>query len=382
VTGNVQGFTALVQQQAAAAQVAVATNSPGRVLTFTPGSILRSIFEAVAGVALWLQGMALNLLLYARATTATGADLDSWMADFQFTRIAGAASTCTTVVLGRYATSQAAVIVPGGTVQTADGSQQFTIIADTTQGGYSASAGGYTMASGVASVQVTVQNSTQGAAGNVAAGTITAFASGIVGADTVTNTAAAVGGADPETDAAFRARFWNYLQYLYRATAAAVTYAVTSLQAGATCSIADGYISSGVAAYGAFFVTVDDGSHAPSAAFIANANQAVQNTRALGIRAATYGVTQLVANIVATITVAPGFTSTVAIASASAAVQAAIAGLTQAQSLEYFPLGGAIAVAPGVGSTASLTINGVGADLVPTSTQTIVVGSINITIAS
>jgi uncharacterized phage protein gp47/JayE len=304
------------------------------------------------------------------------------MADFQFTRIAGGTAVCTTIVLSRYATSQAALIVPGGVVQTADGSQQFTIVADATQAAYSASAGGYQMAAGVSSVVVTGQNTAQGSAGNVAAGTITAFASGIVGADVVTNTAAASGGADPETDAAFRTRFWGYLQYLWRATAPAVIYAVQSVQAGVTCTVTDGYISSGVQQYGSFFATVDDGSHAPSAAFVALAGAQVQTTRALGIRAATYGVSQLTVNIVATITVASGYTNDIATAAATAAATAFVAALVQGQSVGYFALGSAMySSSPAVAELNSLTINGVTADLACAATQVVVLGTVNVSVA-
>lgn len=379
LNGNTQGFTALVQQQGAAIQTSVNVAQPGTVIDLTPGSILRAIIEAVAGVALWLQAMALNLLLYARASTSTGSDLDSWMAQFQVTRIAGVAAVCNTVVLSRYSTSVAASIPLGGIVQTADGSQQFSIIAPpagVTQSGWNAATTSYVMAIGTGSVQVSAQAVNVGIQGNVASSTLVAFGSGIIGADTVTNTGAATGGINTETDAAFRARFWNYLQYLFRGTAGAVTYAIQSIQSGLAVTITDGYSTSNTFAPGTFFATVDDGTGSPPAALIAAASAQAYATRALGIQSAVYGPTVLTANIVATI--ATNYPSADGPA-AYAAVQSFGNTLVLGQSLSLFKLGAAIANAsPTIIELASLTINGVTADLVATATQKINLGTITV----
>jgi hypothetical protein len=376
ISANTQGYTSLVQQQVAAAQMAVALKKPGVVMTFNPGSILLAIFQAVAGVALWLQGIALNLLLFGRAATSAGSDLDSWMAQFQVTRIAGVGATCNSVVLSRYSTSAAINIPPGGLIQTADGSQQFTIVADTTQSGWSVTANAYVMAAGVGSVTVTATAVGVGVSTNVAAGTITALASGIIGVDTLTNTSAAIGGMDTETDTAFRARFWLYLQYLFRATAGAVTYAIQSIQSGLTVTITDGYDTAGNLAPGTFFATVDDGSGNPPAALIAAASAQAYATRALGIQSAVYGPTVVTANIVATIqTNYPAVDGPAANAAAASFIGALVLG----QNLPFFRLGAAMANAsPTIIELSSLTINGVAADLVATSTQKINAGTITV----
>jgi uncharacterized phage protein gp47/JayE len=376
ISASVQGFTVLVEQQAAAVQTSIAAAQPGKVASFRPGSILLAIAQATAGVALWLQGLILNLLLVARAATSSGSDLDSWMAQFQVTRIGATTATCGTVQLSRYSTSVAVTIPAGGLVMTGDGSQQFTIIQDTSQSGWNAAADGYVMGVGVASVQVTAQAVNSGAAGNVGAGTITQFASGIVGADTVTNTGAASGGADPETDPALRARFWNYLQYLWKATSAAVTYAVQTVQPGLSVTITDGYNEAGVMTPGYFFATVDDGTGSPSAALINNAAQQVQQTRALGIQAACHGPTDLVVNVAATIATNNPLVDQPA---AVAAVTAYVAATKLGQTLDYFKTGAALGGAsPTITEVVSMTLNGGTSAIVPSATQKIVVGTVTV----
>ena len=378
ISNNVHGFTEIVSQECAAAQVSVATAKPGTVLTFTPGSVLLAIFQAVAGVVLWLQAFALNLLLFGRASTSVGPDLDSWMAQFHFTRIAGVQAICNTVQLSRYSTSSLVSILPGGIVQPTDGSQPFTIIAPPPGVVQSAwtPLGFYQMNPTVGTIQVSAQAVNVGVGGNVGANVLTSFGSGIRGVDTVNNTGAATGGQVPETDAAFLARFWLYLQYLFRATGAAVTYAIQSIQSGLTVTITDGYDTMGDLAPGTFFATVDDGSGSPPAALISAAAQQAYLTRALGIQSAAYGPSVVVATIVATIKTSYPTSDGPA---ANAAAAALIATITLGQSLSYFRLGAAIAAAsPTIVELAGLTINGVQADLTATVTQKIEAGTITV----
>ncbi len=79
---SLQTFTTLVQGMAAAVQAAAA-----QLLDLTVGSTLRAILEATASIALWMQWLILQVLQMTRAATSSGADLDSWMADFSLTRL-------------------------------------------------------------------------------------------------------------------------------------------------------------------------------------------------------------------------------------------------------------------------------------------------------
>jgi hypothetical protein len=380
ISGQVQGFDALVQQQAAAMQVEANQQPSKPALSFTPGAILLAIAQAVAGIALWLQASILNLLLVARAATSNGPDLDSWMAQFQVTRIPATAANCSTVQLSRYSYTDAVTIIPGGLVMTTDGSQQFTIIADPTQAAWSAIAGGYVMGAGVSSCLVTAAASTLGLAANVAAGTITQFASGVLGADTVTNTGPATGGANAESDPALRARFWNYLQYLWRATAQAVTYAIQSIQAGLSVTIVDGYNEAGQFSPGCFVATVDDGSGNPPASLIARALVAVNATRALGIRGAVHGPTTLVVNVAGTIiTASPTQDAT----AAQNAVAAYFAGVSLGGGISYFRLGAVMENASStIVETNALTLNGASGDVAGLPTQKILLGTVTISTAA
>ncbi len=81
-------FPSLVQTMAAAAQAASA-----QLLDLTIGSILRAVLEANAAIALWLQWLIALVLANSRAATASGADLDSWMADFAVARLPAVAAT-------------------------------------------------------------------------------------------------------------------------------------------------------------------------------------------------------------------------------------------------------------------------------------------------
>ena len=83
-----QNFATLVQQMAASVQGAA-----GQLLDLTVGSVLRALLEASASIALWLQWLILQVLTITRAATSVGPDLDSWMADFSFTRLPGAAAS-------------------------------------------------------------------------------------------------------------------------------------------------------------------------------------------------------------------------------------------------------------------------------------------------
>ena len=81
-TLSTQNFATLLQNQAAAMQARC-----NQLLDFSVGSILRAITEANAAVALWLQGMILQVFGVTRLATSTGTDCDSFVNDFGMTRL-------------------------------------------------------------------------------------------------------------------------------------------------------------------------------------------------------------------------------------------------------------------------------------------------------
>src|SRR5579875_264527 len=100
-------FQQIVQNFTAAAQAAAKV-----LLDFTVGSIDLALAEATAAVALWLQALALQVLGLTRAATSNGSDLDSWMADWNFTRLPAVAATGS-VTFSRANTAIAATIPLG-----------------------------------------------------------------------------------------------------------------------------------------------------------------------------------------------------------------------------------------------------------------------------
>ena len=183
-TLSTQDFTTLVRNMVTAVQAGANT-----LINLNVGSVLRAILEAVAGVILWLQGLIIYTLTLTRAATSVGSDLDSWMADYGLIRISAVAASGQ-VTFSRFTNTTQAIIPVGAVVQTADGSQSFTVIADTTNSAYNATLGGFVVAASVSSLAVTVTAVNAGSQGNVGAATITSISNAISGIDTVSNAAA------------------------------------------------------------------------------------------------------------------------------------------------------------------------------------------------
>jgi len=371
-------FTEIVQNFATAVQGRAA-----KLIDFSEGSTLLSIGQAMAGVALWFQGMILALLAVTRAATSSGTDLDSWFADFGFTRLAANASSGQET-FSRYTPTNQAVIPVGttATVQSADGSVQFAVIADTTNSAYDATQAAYVIPAGPASVNVTVQCLTAGAAGNVAAAAISDLVVSISGVDYVTNANAFTNGYDAETDAAARTRFILYLAGLSKATLAAIGAAILSVKQGLTYKIIENQTFSGTSQTGLLTVVVDDGTGAPSSDVKNSVASAVESTRAAGITYGVYGPTLLSAIVVMNITTSTA-TDAPAHSTVTATVQAAILAyinsLAMGSSLKYSYLATiAYGASSYVTNVTSWTLNGGTADLTASGVQEIKTTSVTV----
>jgi len=276
-----QNFTTLVQNMAAGVQ-----GSAAQLIDLSVGSVLRALLEACAAVALWMQWLILQVLSMTRASTSTGPDLDSWMADFSLTRLPGAKAVGF-VTFSRYTVGIAATIPVGQSVSTSDGSQSFTVVESTNNPAWNGS-NGYSLGVSVASVTVPVQALVAGTAGNVQPNAIELVATAIPGIDTVTNAQALVGGVDPESDDAFRARFQLYINSRSLATGGAINFAIASLQQGLRYTVLENVDTQGNAQPGHFCAIVDDGTGNPPNGLIASASGAIEAVRPIG---ATYSVT-------------------------------------------------------------------------------------------
>jgi uncharacterized phage protein gp47/JayE len=368
---QLQDFTTLVRNMAASVQ-----GSATALIDVTTGSVMRAILEANASVALWLQWLIVLVLGQTRAATSTGADLDSWVADFSLARLPGQSAE-TTAVFSRITPGLVASIPVGVQVKTVDGTQTFATVADLANPAYVPATASYTLAAAAGSIALTVQAVTSGSAGNVQAGLISMLATAIPGIDAVTNPNQAQGGLDAEPDAALRARFANFIDSRSRATPAAIAFTIDSLQQGLSHVVTENVDPSGAPAPGTFIVTIDDGSGFPPSALLSTVASAVDTVRPVGTQFFVLPPTVLTAAISLTITVSDGN---------KAASQAAVANALQAYVTALsvgapLPLSRVAAVAYGaaanVTNVASITING-GGDLVPSATGVVVPGAITV----
>jgi uncharacterized phage protein gp47/JayE len=358
---------------------AAAVQGTARALVdFSVGSILRALGQATQAIALWLQGIALQIAALTRFQTSNGADADSWGADFGFTRLPAQAATGS-VTFSRFTPTAQASIPVGTQVQTADGSVVFEVIADSTQSAYDAGLNAYVIAANAASCTATVEAVTAGAAGNVAAGTLTQLGTAIAGVDTVTNALAFANGADAESDPAMKARFIVYLASLAKATPAAVKTAATSTQQDATAAIVENQAYAGGSQPGYFYVVADDGSGDPSSNFLSAVANNVEATRPIGTSYGIFGPTVVDATIVLTVTAASGYTHTQVAALVQTAIESYVNALALGATLYYTRL---IQVAydasPGVQDVSALTVNGGTSDVTVTAKQVLKTVSVTV----
>lgn len=342
------------------------------------GSILRALAESNAGVATWLQQLIVNLLVTTRAATCSGEDLDSWMADFSFTRLSAVQATGL-VTFSRFTATNQALIPVGSGVTTTDGTQAYAVVADTTNAAYDATQLGYVIAAGVSSLTVPVQANIAGAAGNAQAGAITVIAGSLQYVDTVTNTTTFTNGEDAETDDAFRARFVLWIASLSKATKAAVGYALSSMQNGVTYTLTENFAYNGAAQPGYFYAVVDDGSGTPSSTFIEQAYVAVDAVRGFTITFGVFPPTVVTANVVMVITTDSSGDHVTIVGIVQSAIQQYIAGLSLGQLLPYSKLSNiAYGASSLVTNVSSVTLNGGTSDLAASGKQVIRAGTISV----
>ncbi|MGM3277894.1 baseplate J/gp47 family protein [Ralstonia sp. 24A2] len=361
-----QDWVTLVRNQVTAIQ------GYAKVLVdLTVGSVLRAVVEANAAVTVWLQGLILQVMAITRASTSSGADLDSWMADFGLSRLAAVPATGT-VTFSRFTTTQQVLVPLTAVVQTSDGTQQFNVTIDTTNPAYSAVLSGYVIPAGAASVTVPVQAVTPGAAGNAVAGAVSTIVGAIAGVDTVTNAATFANGADAEPDSAFRSRFIAYVASLSKATKTAIGSAIASIKQGLTYVILENQTYAGLQQNGTFIVIVDDGSGSPPSALLSSVSNAVDAVRPLTSTFYVYGPVVVNAAVAMSIATAAGYTHQVITAQVQTALMNYVNSLPLGTTLAYSRLAQvAYDASPGVINVTSMLLNGGTTDLPATNLQVI-----------
>lgn len=347
------------------------------LVDLTIGSILRAVVQSSAAMALWLQGIALQIAALTRFASSSGADADSWGADFGFTRLAAFTATGQ-VTFSRFTSTNQATIALGSLVQTADGTQQYVVIADTAQTAFNSSLNAYIIPAGTASAVVTVKSVNAAAAANVTTGAITILAQSIPYIDTVSNAAPMTGGADAETDTAYHARFPQFIASLSRATKAAISFAIQSIGTNVSFTITENQTLGGVFQPGYFFVVVDNGTGAPSGGFLASVGAAIEAVRGETITYGVFGPTLVTANVVMVTTTGAGFVHATVIAAVTAALQAQINALAIGVTLPYTQLAAIAYGVAGVTNVTGITLNGGTTDLVATVQQIIKAGTVTV----
>lgn len=349
----------------------------GVVPVLSPGDILLAIFEATSAQLDFIQAQVFLVLQLTRASTSTGADLDTWMADFDFTRLPATFATGP-VVFGKFLAAAAPISIPAATlvggvqtggalVQTTGGGTVFQVVADSAQSAYNAVSNAYLLPAGATSVTVTVQAVTAGSASNVAAGGITQLGSQLAGIDTVTNLVPLQNGVDAESDAAFRARFVLYLSTLAKATKSAILAAAEGVQQGLQIAAVENVNPTGQTQLGAFTVFVDDGTGNPPASLLDAVFAAVDATRAFSVQPFVSAPIITSANIVVPIRPAANFTLGPLQPLVIAAIVDMVDQLATGATLTTSSIVVAALSVTGVASVqaSGVTINGSTADLVP-----------------
>jgi uncharacterized phage protein gp47/JayE len=363
-TLSVQNFSTLVSNMAAAVQ-----NSAAGLLDLTVGSVLRAILEGSAASGLWIQSLILTVLQQTRLATSVGTQCDTFGADFGFYRLAAVYATGF-VQFTRYTATLSAFIPNGSQVRSADGTQTFTVIADTTNTLYNGSTG-FTIPAGTSSGSLQVIASNAGTQGNVLAGTIQTIVGAIPGIDYCSNSVGFTNGVNAETDAAFKARFANFVATRAAGTLAALQLAIASIAPNITATL--------VVASGSVTAYVDDGTGSPSSATLSLVASAMTTVRAAGIATYALAATLVTATVTATITVNSTTVKASILPAVAQAVTAYINALPEGAVLPYSRLAQVIYDAnPGITNVTNLLVNGATADLGGAGTQVIRSGVITL----
>ena len=368
-----QTFSSLVQNTAAAMQGACSS-----LLNLTPGSVLLSILEANASVALWLQWLLTLLMKRQRLATCTGSDVDTYVQDYGCYRLPAVAAVGA-VTFSRFTSTSSATVPVGATVLTGDGTQTFAVTQVITNSFWNSGLGAYVIPAATASAILPVQAQTAGAAGNVQAGTVSLLGTAIPGVDTVTNALSMTGGADAETDAALIARFPLWVAALSQATPAAIAAAIAGVQQGLTYNIAANQTVGGTYTPGTFVVTIDDGSGYPPAPLQALVYAAVDAVRPIGSTFTVQPPTVTSVAVAFTLNVAPGVIKANVVGTVSAVVTAYVNRQPVGTSLSYFNAAmAALGSLPAgqITNIESLTLNSGTPDITVTSSGVVKAGSV------
>ena len=369
---SLRSFAQITSSAVTAAQAARST-----VLDLSVGTAGLAILEAVSGVGLWFQYIALQILTRNRLSTSQGEDVDSFIGDFGFTRGTGTAATGTVTFTSFTPSQTSATIVPGVSVRTVAG-VTYDVTQDSSNPAWNATAGGYIRQAGVASVTVPVTCEVSGTTGNVGIGAISLLGTAISGIDTVTNSAALTNGSDGQTDAEVRADFPSWIASIGRGTLAAIKAAVERIGSDIQCDGVENYDAAGNWLPGNITIYVDDGSGDVSDAILTQAYTIADQYRAspVSIQVVRPSVTRPTVAMV--LTLASGAVASTVEASVTANISAYFNGLSIGEGAVYTKIVQIIyASSDSITSVSGVTMNGSTDDIAGVSGVAIRAGAVN-----
>lgn len=355
-------------------------SSATALVDVSAGSVVRAILEANASVVLWLQWLVLQVLQTTRASTSTGADLNSWMADFGLDRLPPVAATGT-VTFSRFATNLLALVPAGSVVKTADGALSYLVVEDSALSIWQSGSQGYVIPSGVASADLPIRCMTGGIVGNVLAQMVNVIASSLPGIDQVSNSNPLTDGTDAETDQELRNRFQGFLASRSRATLGAVRNAIAGVRQGLDIAIGENTAVGGSARIGSFLIIVDDGTGYPADDLLSAIASAVDSVRPIGTAFSVIAPKVLTASVSLTVAFASATDQTTGIANIQAQVVTYLNGLAIGNAASITGLAQRVyQVGSEILNIKDVQINGNGFDLIPPPLTVIKAGQIMVSI--
>jgi uncharacterized phage protein gp47/JayE len=376
-----KSFDELNTEQATAVQA-----KSSDVLQISPGSDLLAIIESNSAMTVWLESIAVYLYAFARASTCisndptqTNPDLDSWLAQFKFPRLAATFATGN-VTFSRTTTTQQAVIPLASQVTTQIGNIVFQVTKDSTNPAWNETLNGYVIAVSAASVTVPVQAVVAGTTGNVDANQINLIVSAIPYVNSVNNAVATTNGEDIERDPAYLARFQLYINSLSKATPPAINAAIESVQDGILFNVLENINYALAQQLGFFTVIIDDGTGNPPDSLVTAVNNVISVTRGLSIKWGVYKTTPVTAAIGANLVIDGAYDGPQLIIGVETAITAYVNNLNVGVALDITKLPNIIyKVSPGILNIQALKINGTTNDFTPTPIQSVKVGTFTLT---
>lgn len=350
-----------------------------KITDFTVGSVARTMIEAPAAE---MDELYQNILIGLKEAIPV-----SVFTTFGFEKIAAVAASGVVRFStgGPLATSP--ITVPVGTVVKVPSTSQT----------YATLAAG-TINTGQSYVDILVAAQTAGAAGNVAASTVTELSTPVTGVSTVTNPAPFTNGRDEETDDERKSRFQGYVSTLARGTKAAIVYGAKTAKLVdangliteyvAQANVVEPYVGNPTQPISLVNVYIHNGASATSASLVTEAQrvidgyvtatgESIAGWKAAGVKVVVAAAADLTVYVTANLTVKGGYVEADAITAAIDAVKSYIQGLDVGETAVLSEIVAIIMRdVPGV---YNVTVTAPTGDVTATSSQKIIPGTVTIT---